>query len=62
MEKKKYIAPQTMVCLIQGEELLNTISTLTGTNTSGLGISNGSYEGEGRTKGTGDWSDIWTSK
>lgn len=59
MEKKTYIAPQTMVCLIQGQELLNTISTLHSTNTEGLGVSTTNYEGEGRTKDSGNWSDIW---
>jgi len=58
MEKKTYIVPQTTVCLIQGQVLLNTISDLHSTNTKGLGISDEDYEDEGRTKDAGVWG-LW---
>ena len=62
MKTTAYIAPQTTVCRIQGEELLNTISALEGTNTTGLGVSDEAYEGEAHVKGGSYnvWNDAWS--
>ena len=57
MKKTVYIAPKTIVCLIEGQELLNAISSPSGTNVEGLGVSTENYDGETRTK-SNDW-DIW---
>lgn len=59
MKKTKYIAPQTQIILLQGQELLNSISALTSTNVDGLGISDDDYEDVGQSKDSGDWGDIW---
>ena len=62
MKKTVYIAPQMNICLIQGQVLLNSISELSDTNVDDLGISDGTYEGEGRVKnGFNVWdNDDWS--
>ena len=62
MKTTAYIAPQTKVCRIQGEELLNTISAPERTNTTDLGVSDEEYTGEAHVKGSGYnvWNDAWS--
>ena len=60
MKKTIYIAPQTVVYMLQGQELLNSISSLSSTNTDGLGISSDAYEDDVRVKeDRGGWGDEW---
>ena len=60
MKKAIYITPLTRVRMIQGEELLNSISNPTGTNTPGLGVGDDPYEDEGHAKSNYNvWNDDW---
>jgi len=60
MKKTEYIVPQTLVVMIQGQELLNSISSVSGAN--GLGVGGNTSDEDitsGNSKSSSNWSNIW---